>query len=106
MKLNKKIIRVTAELKKFHPDKLILFGSYAKNGQNKNSDIDILFIKAKFLQKRMVDRIRSIYTSLPITGVDIIPYTPMEIKHRIKFNDFFLKDALTEGIVLYEKKTG
>lgn len=33
------------KLKPLHPEKIILFGSYAKGGTRANSDIDLLIIK-------------------------------------------------------------
>ena len=104
IKLTTKIKKTVLQLKKLNPDKIILFGSYAKNQQDENSDIDILFIKEKFKERRIIDRIHSIYKKITVSGADIIPYTPMEIQQRIGFNYFFLQDALKEGIVLYEKK--
>lgn len=102
--LTRKVKRIICQLRSLGPDKLILFGSYARSTQDKDSDIDIIFIKNKFSESRIVDRIQSIYKMLTISGVDVIPYTPQEIRQRLKFNDFFLEDALNEGIVLYEKK--
>lgn len=102
--LTRKVKRIICELKRLGPDKLILFGSYARASQDKDSDIDIIFIKKRFPESRIIDRIHSIYKMLTISGVDVIPYTPREISRRLKFNDFFLEDALSDGIVLYEKK--
>ena len=42
--INKLITKAVQEVK---PEKVILFGSYAYGKPNKNSDVDLLFIKKK-----------------------------------------------------------
>ncbi len=37
--------KIVQNLKKYKPDKLVLFGSYAWGKPNKDSDIDLLIVK-------------------------------------------------------------
>ncbi len=86
--------------KKYRPQKIILFGSAMSNRVNKNSDIDLLIIKET--KKRMVDRIGEV---LNLCDCDIpvepIVYTPNELRKRLEMGDFFIRDILKKGKVLY-----
>lgn len=44
--INKKVIKEAARrlIKEFHPQSIILFGSYARGTANKHSDVDLLVI--------------------------------------------------------------
>jgi predicted nucleotidyltransferase len=97
--------------KKLHPlfkkhgiEKAILFGSHARNEASSHSDIDLILIKNTKL--RFLDRYDGVLASfsqaLPEWNVDLLIYTPEElaaISHRN-----FIKQALKEGITLYESK--
>jgi len=102
---NRQIQKTVKGIKKFSPDKIILYGSLARGDYNQNSDIDILVIKKKLTHKRMIDRMlqldRYLEFGLP---VEAVIFTPREIQDRLKQNDYFLAEALSEGKVLYEKK--
>ena len=90
-------------IKKFHPQKIILFGSFAWGKPNKDSDVDLMIIKNSkknsFLRQLSVRRI--IKGAIP---VDILVYTPAEIKNRLNLGDFFIRDIIEKGKLIYEKK--
>ena len=85
--------------KKFHPKKIILFGSYAYGESNKASDIDLFIImNTRTLVKKQSALIRrELTSSLPI---DIIVRIPQQVKERIKMGDFFIQEILEKGIIL------
>lgn len=99
--LNQEIVR---KLKKYKPEKIILFGSHAWGKPRASSDIDILIIKKSKLPKRFrTTRAEKFLSKLPYP-VDVIVYTPKELKERTKMGDFFIKLIFKKGQVLYEKK--
>lgn len=85
-----------------HPIKVVLFGSYAYGQPNNNSDIDILVIMdtEETLHKRVM-RVRQV-AKIPFLPLDVIVRTPQEVAQRLAMGDFFLKDILDKGRVLYE----
>lgn len=87
-------------IKKYFPEKVILFGSAAKS-EGEVNDID-LFIVKKDIPELGADRIRQLYrlmeTNLP---VDYIVYRPDELDERLSLGDPFIAGILGEGKVLY-----
>lgn len=100
-------IRVIVENLKlaFDPQKIILFGSYARGDFTDESTIDIFVIADT--EARFVERIRG---AIEVTGgyppVEPIIYTPEEFKLMQDQGESFIQNALDEGIVLYEKVDG
>ena len=87
----------------FNPDKIILFGSYAKNKQDQGSDLDLLIIRDTTLPayKRAIDiRLCLIGTKIPI---DILVYTNSEFEQEKNDKYSFLYSALKNSKVLYER---
>ena len=88
---------------KFNPEKIILFGSYASNSQNDDSDLDLLIIQDtdQPIQTRGFDiRMSLIGTMIPF---DILIYTNSEFEKE-KDNSFsFLNSAMRNSKVLYER---
>ena len=88
-------------IEKYHPEKIILFGSAARGDADSGSDADFLIIKQD-TPFYGADRIRElnkvIKRKIP---VDFLIYRPGEFKKRIEMGDPFLKSILKEGKVLY-----
>ena len=87
--------------REFNATKVILFGSYAYGNPLQGSDVDLLVImefKGKGVWKSLeiMDRLN------PRFGVDLIVRTPEQVKQRLEWNDFFMKDVIEKGKVLYE----
>ena len=87
----------------YKPEKIILFGSCAFGKIKPSSDIDMLIIKKS--QKRRIERIQDVLfmidNNLPF---EPLVYTPLEIKKRLALGDFFVKNILEKGKILYEKQ--
>ena len=95
---------IVKKLAKYRPEGVILFGSYAWGKPTKSSDIDLFVIKKSRRPKlkRMLDVENLLYPSpLPI---DVLVYTPSEVKRRLALGDFFIKRIINEGKVLYGKR--
>lgn len=89
-------------IRHFHPEKVILFGSWAWGKPSPESDIDLFIIKnsPKTRQQRQRElRTRLFPSGLPL---DLLVYTPKEIKQRLALGDFFIRDILDKGKNLYE----
>jgi len=87
--------------KQFKPQKIILFGSYARGKPRPESDVDLLVV--------MDTKLREVEQSIKICqqldymfGLDLIVYTPKHLKDRVRMGDWFLRDVLKEGKVLYD----
>ncbi len=89
-------------VKEFQPEKIILFGSWAWGKPHKDSDVDFFIIKKTSLPtlKRIeaVDRLIS-RREFPM---DFLVYTPEQVERRLTLGDFFVRDILKKGKVLYE----
>lgn len=96
----KKIVKQIIE--RYQPKKIILFGSATSGKYKKDSDVDLLIIKES--KKRRVDRIGEILNlverQIPL---DPLVYTPSEFEERLKMGDFFLKEVLDTGKIVYEE---
>ena len=84
------------------PDKIILFGSRARGDAKSDSDFDILVIKQGIESELSVEQ--SIYRNLynVNASVDIIVKTPETIEKSKKRFISIVKEALEEGIIVYE----
>ena len=86
----------------FHPEQIILFGSYAYGNPDANSDVDLLVIMDT--DARPAERSAQIMrTCRPrYVSMDILVRTPEEIAQRLEGFDPFLEDILRHGRVLYQ----
>ena len=86
---------------KFHAQKVILFGSYAKGSVTSDSDVDLLVIGP--FKGRSVDKSVEIKMKLrPQFPVDILIRTPEKVRQRMQMGDCFMWEILERGKVLYE----
>jgi uncharacterized protein len=85
----------------FHPQRVILFGSYAYGVPNDASDVDLLVImpfEGKAARKA-VEILNRIDARIPL---DMVVRTPEEMTRRLALNDFFLQEIVRKGKVLYD----
>src|SRR5436305_2595037 len=88
-------------VERFHPDKIILFGSHAYGTPHADSDVDILVImpaRNEIDQAVRIDRVLD-----PPFPLDLIVRTPRNMKWRLEEGDSFLREIVSKGKVLYEK---
>ncbi len=88
----------------FHPDKIILFGSYAYGVPTPDSDVDILVILS--FEGRPVQKAIEISSAIgyPTFATDLLVRHTDDIQWRYEGGDPLIGDALDHGIVLYEKQ--
>src|SRR3990172_2705571 len=86
---------------RFKPAKIILFGSYAYGKPTPDSDVDLLVVmpcKGRSLDAALDVRL-AVEAGFPL---DLIVRTPVELRRRLAMGDFFLREIVDKGIVLYE----
>ena len=94
------IQKIVDELK---PEKIVLFGSYAYGLPNPHSDVDLLVVlNTSASLKDRSWKVSRLLLPRPFP-VDILVKTPNEISKALKSGDFFLREILTRGRVLYER---
>lgn len=87
---------------KFHPEKVILFGSYATGISHRDSDVDlmVIFSDRRNFRKKYVEISREIEPRL--FPVDLLIRSSRQIKDRLKIGDSFIEEIVTQGKILYE----
>ena|SRR6266496_981725 len=99
MRLIRKFARDVA--RRFRPDQIILFGSYAYGTPRKGSDVDILVVMA--CRNQLDQAVRISCEIDPPFPLDIIVRKPSELKWRLEERESFSTEITTRGKVLYEK---
>jgi predicted nucleotidyltransferase len=85
----------------FRPERIILFGSYAYGKPHKDSDVDILVVMPAYDEINQAVRIlEKTNSSFPL---DLIVRTPHNLRWRLEEGDWFLREIVGRGRVLYEK---
>ncbi len=92
--------RIVAE---FDPQKIVLFGSFARGTAGPDSDVDLMVVmpvQGSRRQKRVAIR-----TALSGMGLakDVIVVTPEEVERYRDLAGTLIRPALREGKVLYER---
>lgn len=87
------------------PERILLFGSRARQNHRPDSDIDLLVVKesSEPRYKRAVP-IYAALSDLPLeVNMDVIVYTPEEIREWSGATAAFVTTALRDAQVLYER---
>jgi predicted nucleotidyltransferase len=88
----------------FRPDKIILFGSFAYGKPHADSDVDLLVVMPA---KNEIDQaVRIVLANEAPFPLDLIVRTPKNLHWRVKEGDWFLREIVNQGKVLYEKTDG
>jgi predicted nucleotidyltransferase len=101
MKLSEIKKRIVSNFIKFDPEKIILFGSVARDDWGEESDVDVIVVYDT--NKSFLDRLKELYTSWDIPkAVDILAYTPAEYREMYA-NNYFLRNVVDSGEMIYER---
>ena len=87
--------------REYHPERIVLFGSYAQGRPTEDSDVDLLIVMAfdgKSAHKSVEIRLK-LRPSFP---VDLLVRTPATVRERLAIGDTFMRDILDTGKVMYE----
>ncbi|MCZ7402334.1 MAG: nucleotidyltransferase domain-containing protein [Candidatus Methanoperedens sp.] len=89
-------------VEKFHPEKIILFGSQARGTADSHSDVDLLVISAiKEKRRKLMVDMRSVLNELEY-AFDLIILTREEFERERKIPGTVGRYASKEGKVIYE----
>ena len=95
------IMKVSDEIvRRFHPERIVLFGSYAYGTPTEDSDVDLLVIMP--LPSKSRGRASDIRLLLDVAfPLDIVVCDPDYLQKRIEMNDYFLREITQKGHELY-----
>ncbi|MFH1213365.1 MAG: nucleotidyltransferase domain-containing protein [Candidatus Neomarinimicrobiota bacterium] len=100
----KTINDIVSKIARFNrPEKIFLFGSYARGEMDENSDLDLLIVEETDLpaHKRATEiRKQLIHSKIPI---DIIVYTPEEIEERKNVQSTLVNEVIRNGKLVYAR---
>lgn len=100
-RLKQELERIMPDIISLDVEKIILFGSLNSGMVNASSDIDLIIVKRT--EKKFIDRLDEFYAVIkPRFAIDMLVYTPEELDE-MKDSNQFIKFALENGRVLYEK---
>ena len=94
----RKYVRKMVE--RFHPDRVILFGSHAYGKPHADSDVDLLVVMPT---RSMIDMAVRIRLALDVPfPMDLLVRTPEFLAKRLALGDWFVREILERGVVLYD----
>jgi len=86
----------------FHPQKVLLFGSYAHGTATPDSDVDILVVMP-FAGKGFRKSLEILNEMNPSFPTDLLVRRPEDVARRYEECDPLIREALDMGKVLYER---
>ncbi|MBE2200675.1 MAG: nucleotidyltransferase domain-containing protein [Anaerolinea sp.] len=90
---------------KFKPQKIILFGSYARHQPRHESDVDLLVI----MDTPLTETEQSVHILQSIDyhfGLDLLVRKPDNLSRRLALGDSFLQEIIATGRIIYERTNG
>src|SRR3954471_13048606 len=90
--------------KRFQPHKIILFGSYAYGTPHAESDVDLLVVMPAHDVVAQGIRITGAFERL--FSHSILVRTPQQIERGLRQDNWFLREILEKGKVLYAARNG
>jgi predicted nucleotidyltransferase len=86
---------------RFRPEKIVLFGSNAYGRPHDDSDVDILVVMPA---RNEIDQSIRIWNAIePPFLLDLIVRTPHNLQWHLAEGDWFLREVMARGQMLYEK---
>ena len=87
--------------RRFEPERIILFGSYAYGKPTRDSDVDLLVVMRH--RGRGVHKAIEIGTKAPAPfPCDLLVRSPAKIRQRLAWGDCFIREIVSKGTTLYE----
>ena len=92
-------------VEQFHPEQVILFGSYAYGQPTPDSDVDLLVVKAidrsptadATAIRKALRPLRHLGSNLPL---DIMVRDPLDLRERVEKGGFFHTEISRDGLAL------
>jgi predicted nucleotidyltransferase len=95
-------LRIIVE--RFHPEKIILFGSYAYGQPDEHSDFDLLVIRRQFSSEKESNmEMRRAFWDVPgrRPGFTLVTKTPDQVGDQLAKGSFFFDDIFSKGLEVY-----
>jgi predicted nucleotidyltransferase len=95
---------VRAIVERIHPERIILFGSYAYGEPDEHSDVDLLVIRRNIASEKASNlEIRNAFDSVPspLFSFTILSKTPERIADRLAVRSPFYEEIVGQGLELY-----
>lgn len=101
--MNSKILNELIQaLRSYEPEKIYLFGSWARGEEDELSDLDVVVIKKT--DSPFFSRLQEVAKILPDkTAADVLVYTPEEFREMSEQGNAFAEMILEEGKLIYER---
>jgi len=96
------MVRTIAE--RFHPEKIILFGSYARETAGPDSDADLLVVTSFKGGRRELETEIDLALAGRRVPLDVIVVTPEEVERERDLVGTIIHPALKEGVALHERR--
>ena len=90
-------------VERFHPDRIILFGSYAKGEPTDDSDLDILIVMPVEGSRRKKTNEIDLALADRTVPMDLIVVTPEQFDREKDMIGTIVREAVREGRVIYER---
>ena len=87
--------------KEFQPEQIILFGSHAYGTPTLESDLDLLIVMP-FEGSPLSQAVRITRQLNLMLPIDLIVRTRAQVNERLAMEDFFMREIVERGKVLYE----
>ncbi len=100
-RLARRVTKVVNALLAYEPERIYLFGSWARGDADDLSDVDLVLIKRT--HRNFLDRLRDAAAFLPLEAgaVDLLVYTPDEFETMRKAGNAFAETIAAEGVLVY-----
>ena len=82
----------------FHPEQIILFGSYAHGEPHRDSDVDLLVVMSHGMDN-VYQAIEILNRVAPPFPIDLLVRTPGEVKQRIALQDTFMQNIMDLSLI-------
>lgn len=96
--------QVIDALRAYEPERIYLFGSWARGEQDELSDIDLVIIKRT--EQPFFERLREAAALLPpsLGAVDLLVYTEEEFTEMLAQGNAFAEMVAEEGRLIYDRQ--
>lgn len=97
-----KVKRVVECLKRYNPEEIMIFGSYARGDADEQSDLGLVGIKQT--EKRFLERLIEVagFLDNDLGKVDVFVYTRKEFEEMKNKGNPFIERVIKEGRVIYK----
>jgi len=90
-------------VERFHPDRIILFGSYVKGEPTENSDLDMLIVMPVEGSRRRNANEIDLMLADRVVPIDLIVVTPEQFNRQKDVIGTIIREAVRDGRVIFER---